>query len=307
VVFAKPWGFPLPPYPQSVTAPKADDGRSTGFSFDLLVDQQLCNSLGYVATDQNTYPWVFLNYYPKLCAPGKGSTAETPCEQKLEGAIRAAKITFADNPETQPPRKEWCAISFMVKWTHLIAYPFKQGPVVMRLVRGGTGEAGMQAASVGTVATGSDFDTSGYEVGRSVGKMYFFEPPGALAQLQPSLVYNGPACQSEILIALPPHVMVMEYFVSSCQWRDETAKELPNGDFAWSPPVAKRLELDTHPRRGIRCTVPPKTGRYVTLQVTLNGQQWHTVTQRLERVGKPKLEEGDVPGTGTVRVYRLSI
>jgi hypothetical protein len=101
--------------------------------------------------------------------------------------------------------------------------------------------------------------------------------------------------------------MVMEYFVSSCQWRDETAKELPNGDFAWSPPVAKRLELDTHPRRGIRCTVPPKTGRYVTLQVTLNGQQWHTVTQRLERVGKPKLEEGDAPGTGTVRVYRLSI
>jgi hypothetical protein len=137
----------------------------------------------------------------------------------------------------------------------------------------GTVETGMQAASIGTVATGSDFDTSGYEVGRSIGKMYFYEPPGDLAQLQPFLVYNGPAYQSEILIALPPHVMVMEYFVSSCQLHDETAKELPNGDFAWSPPVVKRLELDTYPRRGIRCTVPSKTDRYVTLQVTLNGQQ----------------------------------
>ena len=43
----------------------------------------------------------------------------------------------------------------------------------------------------------------------------------------------------------------------------------------------------------------------MTLEVTLNFLQWYTVTQRLDRVGNPKLEEDDVPGTRTVRVYSI--
>jgi hypothetical protein len=49
------------------------------------------------------------------------------------------------------------------------------------------------------------------KVGRSVGKLYLYESPGAGATLSPSVVYNGPSCESAVFIGIPPYVPMMEY------------------------------------------------------------------------------------------------
>ena len=112
----------------------------------------------------------------------------------------------------------------------------------------------------------------------------------------PSVVYNGPTCESAIFIALPEHVLLMLYWNIDCLWRDSPDKD-------WSPPRRVKLELDSTPRRGILCVLPPKTGDTVQLQVSLNNQHYHTVEKRLRRV-TPSAHEDAAPGSGAVRVYR---
>ena len=87
---------------------------------ELFVHQRVCNLLRYDAGDLNSYPWVFLNYYPK------------PGEKKLRGAIKVNSVSFADPYNGIP----WCLIEVTINFEHLRDYPTRAGPVVVRLMMG---------------------------------------------------------------------------------------------------------------------------------------------------------------------------
>ena len=267
LVYAKPWGFPLQ---------KGDDEtgpEASSFFTELLVHPRVCSTFNYKEGQRGTYPWVFLNYYPK------------PGQYKLEGAVRAQSVSFASS------QQPWCIIDLIVTYDHLEKYPTRTGPVVVRIRRGGVGD---DVDKYGDAVLEALAEEDAFEVGRSVGKIYFYTSPGKEAEVMPKMVYNGPDCVANFFIALPAHVQAMDYYQGTCRWRDHSSNP-------WSLPRASALMLE-HVPRGITCVIPPRTGPDIQVQVSLNGQHFHTMDMRAHRVDSMP----GVPGHGAVRMYGVS-
>lgn len=164
-----------------------------GFSITLHLDQRVCDQLEFQSTDETSYPLVALNYYPKA------SLNEGP----LAGAVRAHGVTFSSG---QMP---WCLIDVTVAYEHMRSFPTRAGPVVVRLLKGVIGDA---AGLHGSSLTFARKTEDAYEVGRSVGKLYFYSSPSAESTLTPAVVYNGPECESSIFVGFPTHVQLMDYW-----------------------------------------------------------------------------------------------
>jgi len=192
-----------------------------------------------------------------------------PATARTQGLSRVWAVTV---------QQDYTILSVNVSFSTLQSVRVREGPALILLYN-----------SDFTLLTTS----SGFPLSRSIGKFYFYRRPDA-AVLSPSVLYNGQGCVAPVLVQMPSYVNLMSYFNFDCRWKDDNTPSYRITSFT-------RLELAAVPR-AILCIVPAKTLAVVSLRVSLNGQQYHTIIMNLTRVDPTPRS---APGAGALRMYSL--
>ena len=210
-----------------------------------------------------------LNPQGPFTFPSVSFNSYPPATQRTAGLSRVGAVTVT---------QDYCILEVNVSFATLQSVRVREGPALILIYN----------ADYSLVTS-----STGYPLGRAIAKFYFYRLPNE-AVINPGVLYNGKGCVAPVMVQMPSYVNLMSYFTFDCLWKDEGISSYRSTSF-------NRLELQTIPR-SVLCVVPAKTLSIVSLRISLNGQQYHTLSMNLTRVDP---DPNSVPGAGALRMYSL--